>query len=213
MENLSKDVLALLALELNYPDILALCNTNTKNRKTCNRYWTEKAIRDFGVDKDDIIGDPLSFYFGLKDNKGHYWYFEDVFWDFSEPRFSVNRENLSIKWIQNEDELDNPNFYIPGIKYPKGEKAVVVYFSAWSKKAESNITFSVVSKTKERTFQKMIQKIENEYWSDIKEDKIYQILQNAETGTGLRDKVNIPMGYNDNLYSHDVNYLMFETTV
>ena len=48
--NLPKDVLALLALELNYPDIIRLCLTNSRfNQIVCqsDSFWRNKAIKEY----------------------------------------------------------------------------------------------------------------------------------------------------------------------
>ena len=48
--NLNKDLLGLIALELNYPDIIRLCQTNSRfNHIVCksDTFWRNKAIKDY----------------------------------------------------------------------------------------------------------------------------------------------------------------------
>ena len=213
MENLPKDIIGLLALELNYRDVLSLCSTSSKIRKTCDRFWTERSIRDFAVTKDDIIGDPLSYYFGLKENKGFVWYFSDPFFiDFDENgNANITPENINVTFLGSSNDEDE-KFYIPGIKFPKNEKVFVAYISLYSKLAEEGTSFAVVSKTKERTFQKMIEKLKYKYWSDIDPD-LYLELKNININTGIERTVQIPMGYDDSLYPHRLIFLFFETKI
>lgn len=190
MDNLSKDVLALLALELNYPDIVNLCNISKKNRETCNRLWIEKAIKEYRVTKDDIIGNPLSFYYGCKEDRGHNWHFTDPFF----------YDTLEVTYLGSED-YESFSFYIPGIDIPRGE-TVYVGYSSVKNKDYGGVENFWVSKTRGRTIEKMVEAIEDDSWEDIRKDKIYNEIINLKPGDKI--KKNIPTG-------DEVKVFIFET--
>lgn len=205
MDKIFNDILTLLASELDYKDILELEVSEEYPslklcKETCNRLWIEKSIRDYGVTKDDIIGDPLSFYFGCKKDKGHNW-------DFTDPhRYDV----IKVSYIRDEDveNEENISFYIPGIEIPKNEKVFVGYLSIKNMDGGGFI-FTTVSKSKERTYHKLIEEIKKE----IRQDLIYEKFLNIPLNVQMRKKVNISFSSDDALTPHNIVFLIFETAL
>lgn len=208
MENISKDILSLLALELDYPDLLNFCNSSKKIGKVCNTYWTEKSIRDFNVKKSDIIGDPLSFYFGMKNKKGWNWDFNDYIsydLDFEGNEIiDFNPENLNITFYGEDLNQYDYNIYIPGMKIPVNETIFVGFFNIVDKEASEYIT--VVSKDRDHTIEKLLHEIEYNYWSDVRE---HININDLNINSATKRKVMIERGYNDNLYEHKIIIALF----
>lgn len=68
ISKLPNDVLVLTALNLNYNEIMNLCNTSKKiNMVVCNNkhFWIRKILQDFKIDPVNILGDPRKYYKNL----------------------------------------------------------------------------------------------------------------------------------------------------
>lgn len=162
MEKLDSYTILEILKKLPAKDILNLCLSNKKLNQTCKKYsdiiWTAKLKEVFNVDKEDIIGKPISYFFGLLDHKKLYYFYDD--WNF-------DIDGLRIKPISKEDAKYDNHFSIPGIEYPKDEDVYVVYFSFSLKRYGESFQIIMAGKRKEQLLQKLIEKIEYKYWDDF----------------------------------------------
>jgi hypothetical protein len=187
-KNLDNKVILDIINQLEDRDVLIFCNSNTKLRQICkkfsNQIWIprilklakEKGIKHFSV--DEIIGQPLSFYFGLKNKIKQYYFIEMENILDGEDYLKDDLGNTSIlinrlEPISKEEAHYEPHFKIYGIERPKG----TVYVTTGDITAEYETFITVaVAKTKEVALQRLINNIRSEIW-DIPQYIVNQILK------------------------------------
>jgi hypothetical protein len=116
-------------------DIISYCSTEKRLNYLCKKYsdviWAKKLSQDFNISRDEIIGNPKSYYFGLKNKIGHYYFFDA---DSLDDGIIQIKE---IKEISKEDARGDDNFFVSGILNPIGENIVVGYLSRYYGRAGS----------------------------------------------------------------------------
>lgn len=80
--NLDINVLFFIFNHLSYRDIANLCATNRKYfrlyKKHSELIWQTLLLRDFNLESSEIIGEPMSYYIGLKENIGNFYSFDKI---------------------------------------------------------------------------------------------------------------------------------------
>jgi hypothetical protein len=69
MNELPKDIIIYLALNMDILDVLSICKASKKfNQNICNNknYWISKLKKDFDIQWNQIYGDPKKLYFDYK---------------------------------------------------------------------------------------------------------------------------------------------------
>lgn len=174
------NILLVILEDMSSTDILNYCSTEKNVHRLCIKYsdiiWSRKLLKDFGILKTEIIGNPKSFYFGLKHSIGHYYFF-DVDTLFDDKRAELRK----VKKISKEeaDKRQDYWFYVPGIDEPKDETIIVGYFNLSNNYGSDYVT--VVGKTLLYVKRELIKKVGEELWDDW---------------TSLESEIlNIPMNY------------------
>ena len=165
MNNIDINVLLIILDYASADDVLNYCSSSSNLFRLCNKYsnviWERLLWRDYKIPKDQIIGQPKSYYFGLKNNKGYYYFYDldDFFNEMNhENRFTVNRLEL----ISKEDSEWDDHFYVPGIDEPKGEKVIVGVAQRTLERYGSEYT-TVVGKTLDDVKKLLVDKINRKY--------------------------------------------------
>jgi hypothetical protein len=146
MENLDKNVLRMLALDLAMPDILKLCLTSKKiNSEICknNNFWRNKLYKDYPQTINKFPGNSdfkriyLSLYEKVQTQYCVYISSKDKnnivpkFWDYIKE-FTLNDEDFDIakKLYEDFDIREGEEFCFPMIgDFPKGTKIYLAYIS------------------------------------------------------------------------------------
>lgn len=171
---LDLDINALMMIleKLSGSETLQLCSSNVKLRDICKRYeniiWTKKLLKDYHISQDEIIGLPKSYYLGLEQKKGFYYFY---YIDEVDNKFIVSYAGTK------EPEYKR-NFYIPGILelgIPVGEKLIFAHFSIeYPSDRYKNIYF--VGKNEQKTLKLLIDEVKKKYWKDFNQNLEKRIL-------------------------------------
>jgi hypothetical protein len=160
-------------------DIISYCSTEKRLNYLCKKYsdviWTKKLLQDFNISRDEIIGNPKSYYFGLKNKIGHYYFFDADSLD--DGIIQINK----IKEISKEDARGDDHFFVPGILNPIGENIVVGYVSNYNWYDGSKYG-TVIGKNLNHAKKELIKKGIREFWDkgDIDENEINNLPLNLK---------------------------------
>src|SRR5665647_2291623 len=122
------DIVALLEIVkyLNGQGTVNLCSTNKLINRICNKnsykIWSMKLLTDYGIDKNEIIGDPKSYYMGIESNIG--WYYS---YDLDVRKY--NRQDGIIEKVDVQLDGRNPissnHFFVLSINKLNNIKLIV----------------------------------------------------------------------------------------
>lgn len=204
------DIVIFLSIQkiLKSKDVINFCNSNSKIRKLCNTYsdtiWTQKLLHDYKISKDEIIGDPKSYYIGLE-NDIYQYYFFDIVTD------NNNIERLRVENITEEESIYENHFKIPGIEKLSNVDIVVGIFEVYAK-YETGIMI-VYSKTLEETLNKL-NNLKEEYYPSEDYTDISNEISTMNIGTVLKERLDIkgPIIYRL-YYPVDVEIRVFKVTL
>ena len=190
MNNIDINVLLLILDYASADDVLSYCSSSSNLFRLCNKYsdviWERLLWRDYKITKDQIIGKPKSYYFGLKNNKGYYYFYEldDIFDNNDDNIFTVKR----LKLMSKEDSQWDDHFYVPGIDEPKGEKVIVGVAQRTLERYGSENT-TVVGKTLNDVKKLLVDKINKKY-IDFDIETIENVSLNITFKENITDEFN-----------------------
>lgn len=211
------DIITFLSIseKLKGKDVINLCNTNTKLRNFCEKYsdtiWSTKLLKDFKITKDQIIGNPKSYYMGLENDIFQY-YFYDIDPDYN-PDNKINKiSNLRIENITKENSKYDNHFKIPGTDKLSNINLVIGIFQVFTKHYGSE-TLTVYSKTLQDTLNKLIELKEEHFPSDEYTDISDKILA-MDINTVLEEHLDINGEFISGVYYPvDVKLSVFEVNL
>jgi hypothetical protein len=205
MNNMDINVLLTILDYLSVDDVLSYCSSSSDLFKLCNKYsnsiWERLLWRDYKISKDQIIGQAKSYYFGLKYNKGYYYFYDlDTIYEEDNIQsniFTVNRLEL----ISKEDSKWDDHFYVPGINQPKDEKVIVGVFHI-SRGEYGSEYISVVGKTLDYTKKILVDKVNYQYLDNFEIENI----KNIQLYTTFKQKIIYDDLYDDEEYDVEIQF-------
>lgn len=147
MERMDKNVMRIMALDLDLPSVLSLCRGNKRlNKEICDSqlFWRDKLHQDYPLTRKFQKGDFKRIYESLRKNERIFYYIMVSennppgvplkIWDYTIKNEDYYRDNNSNKYSERAEKLpdfderkgEESEFYIVG-DFPKGTKAWLVY--------------------------------------------------------------------------------------
>lgn len=191
------DIVTFLSVSKNLKskDVINFCNTNQKIKNLCNKYsdtiWSDKLYNDFKITKDQIIGNPKSYYIGLENNIFQYY-----FYNFETEGNKII--DLEVVQISEEDSKYDDHFTIPGTDKINNVELVVGILKAGSRNYGFE-TNTVYSKSLEDTLGKLANLVEEYFPSDDYTD-IRDKIEKMEINTVLNDHLDITGEFISGIY-------------
>lgn len=189
--SVDSNVLMQIVDNLEGKDLINLCKTSNKFRRFCNQYsdiiWKNKLSQEYGIQEMDIIGNPRSYYIGLSENKG-FWYFYDFF------------DGLRLEFVGRE-ELDGDScFMVPGKDPLENEKIIWVNVNIHVRNY-GNEDLNFVGKRTEIVLEQIIKKLGTDSLISLDPDLILEPLleeiKQLKPDSDYQTDVTVMLGWGD----------------
>lgn len=190
------DIVVLLEMVkyLNGQETINLCSTNKSINKICDKnsykIWSMKLLLNYGINQNEIIGDPKSYYMGIEKNIG--WYYS---YDLDIRKYNRRHGDIENVKIQKHtrEPINNENFFVPSINSLNNIKLIVGIIQLNDENVIRDAK-SFVSKSLAVIKDQIMNVIYDDYQDSLNSleiDSIYEV--------GLNEEINIKLDSNLNL--------------